>query len=200
MIPRNLLVTTAVLFLLAIGMGAYVLRLRHEEAAAQAQAGEFDKTIPPPAPSAKTQAATLWVAHDDSGTLRAQPVQIAASSDRQERAQELLQALLRIYLARDSPHRLGVGADIHNVYFVDPGLVVINLNSAFANEHTSGVLAETLTITSMIQTLSVNTPGILQAKLLVEGKERETLAGHADLTGFYDVQQVSLLAKQLASP
>jgi hypothetical protein len=36
-------------------------------------------------------------------------------------------------------------------------------------------------------------------KILVDGKERSTLAGHADLSGTYDVSQVSVLAKQLSS-
>jgi hypothetical protein len=34
-------------------------------------------------------------------------------------------------------------------------------------------------------------------KILVEGKERETLAGHADLSGFYDVSAVNQLTAQL---
>jgi hypothetical protein len=36
-------------------------------------------------------------------------------------------------------------------------------------------------------------------KILVDGKERETLSGHADISDFYDVSQVSELAKQLTS-
>jgi hypothetical protein len=34
-------------------------------------------------------------------------------------------------------------------------------------------------------------------KFLVEGKERETLAGHADLMSFYQVSAVHELAKEL---
>jgi hypothetical protein len=34
-------------------------------------------------------------------------------------------------------------------------------------------------------------------KILVGGKERETLAGHADLTGFYDVSAVNQLVGEL---
>jgi hypothetical protein len=33
----------------------------------------------------------------------------------------------------------------------------------------------------------------------VEGKSRDTLAGHADLSDFYDVSQVNLMAAQLQS-
>ena len=34
-------------------------------------------------------------------------------------------------------------------------------------------------------------------KILVEGKQRDTLAGHADLSGFFDVSAVNQLSTQL---
>jgi len=74
---------------------------------------------------------------------------------------------------------------------------VIDLNSAFADTHRSGVLIEELTVTSLIHTISANTPGIARVKILVDGKERDTLAGHADLSSFYDVAAVNQVAAQL---
>ena len=121
------------------------------------------------------------------------------SSGRQQRAEELMRGLLSIYTTRNSPHPLQAGAEVRNVYLVDPGIAVIDLNSAFVDGQTSGVLAEELTVASLIQSLSSNIPGITKVKILVDGKERETLSGHADLSGFYDVSQVSELAKQLTS-
>jgi hypothetical protein len=59
------------------------------------------------------------------------------------------------------------------------------------------VLEEELTIASLIQTLAANIPGILRVKILVEGKERETLAGHADLSATYDTIAVSQLVAQM---
>jgi hypothetical protein len=118
-------------------------------------------------------------------------------SGRQQRAEELLRALLSIYLDKTSPHILGAGADVRSVYLVDPGVAVIDVNSAFADTHRSGVLVEQLTVASLIQTISVNTPNLLRVKILVDGKERETLAGHADLSSYYDVVAVSQLATQL---
>jgi hypothetical protein len=74
---------------------------------------------------------------------------------------------------------------------------VIDINAAFADGHRSGVLEEELTVASLIQTLSANIPGILRVKILVEGQERETLAGHADLAQFFDVSAVNQLTQQL---
>ena len=51
---------------------------------------------------------------------------------------------------------------------------------------------------SLIHTISANTPGILKVKILVDGKDRDTLAGHADLSAFFDVSAVNQLASQLS--
>jgi hypothetical protein len=144
-----------------------------------------------------TERVTLFVAHDDNGTLRAESAQIPLPSGRQQRAEELLRSLLSRYLNPASPHALGTGADFHSIFLVDPGVAVIDLNSAFADTHRSGMLVEELTIASLIHTISANTPGILKVKILVDGKPRETLAGHVDLSSYYDVTAVNQLAAQL---
>jgi hypothetical protein len=66
-----------------------------------------------------------------------------------------------------------------------PQLAVINLTSAFANNHPSGLQAETLTLLSIISTLHLNLPRITQVRFLVDGQLRATLNGHADLTRTY---------------
>jgi spore germination protein GerM len=144
-----------------------------------------------------TERVILFVAHDEDGSLRAESAQIPLPSGRQQRAEELLRALVSLYLDKSSPHVLGSGAEVRSVFLVDPGVAVIDLNSAFADTHRSGVLVEELTVASLIHTISSNTPGILKVKILVDGKERETLAGHADLSAFYDVTAVNQLSTQL---
>ncbi len=63
--------------------------------------------------------------------------------------------------------------------------------------HRSGVLVEELTVASLVETLSANIPGINRVKILVDGKSRDTLAGHVDLTGFFDVGQVNQVVGQM---
>jgi hypothetical protein len=41
-----------------------------------------------------------------------------------------------------------------------------------------------------VKTLAVNVPGIQRVNILVEGKTRDTLAGHTDLTQSFDVLTV----------
>jgi len=195
MIPRHLLIAMAVLLVAVLGLSLYALHMRKVATAAPAISNDARLLAPPI--SGPTERVTLYVAHDDDGSLRAESAQIPLPSGRQQRAEELLRALVSLYLERSSPHVLGSGADVRSVFLVDPGVAVIDLNSAFADTHRSGVLVEELTVASLIHTISANTPGILKVKILVDGKERETLAGHADLSAFYDVTAVNQLAAQL---
>lgn len=197
MTPRQLAIATAILLSLAIGMSLYVWQLRRREVLNPRPTVPAQHVSPPV--SGPTERMTVWVAYDDPGNLRPQSISIPLAAGRQERAQQLMRALLDIYLDKNSPHPVAAGAEVHDVYLVDPGLAVVDVNLAFADGHTSGVLTEELTVVSMIQTLSVNTPGLIRAKILVDGKERETLAGHVDLSGFFDVSQVAALAKQLSA-
>lgn len=196
-IPRHLLISVAVLLIAAALMSSYAWHMRKLVASTEVTATDTRPLAPPIA--GPTERVALFVAHDDDGTLHAQAAEIPMPSGRQERAQELLRALLAIYLDKNSPHVLGSGADVRSVFLVDPGVAVIDLNSAFADTHRSGVLVEELTIASFIHTISVNTPGIVKVRILIDGKERDTLAGHADLSSFYDVNAVNQLVSQLQS-
>jgi hypothetical protein len=197
MIPRHFYIAVSILMIAVLGMGLYAWHMRGRAAATPAAATDTRPVAPPVA--GRTEPVTLFVAYDDIGVLRAQSAQIPMPSVRQERAEELLRALFALYLGKSSPHQLPQGSDIRSVYLVDPGLAVIDVNAAFADGHRSGVLPEELTVASLIQTLSINLPGILKVKILVEGRQRETLAGHADLSNFFDVSAVNQLTSQLQS-
>jgi spore germination protein GerM len=196
MIPRHLVIAVAVLLLALLGTSIYAWHMR--TVATTSAASTDTRPLAPPV-AGPTEQVILFVAYDSDGTLRPQTARIPMPSGRQQRAEELLRALLSLYLDKSSPHVLGPGSDVRSVFLVDPGVAVIDLNAAFADTHRSGVLIEELTVTSLIHTISANTPGILKVKILVDGKERDTLAGHADLTGYYDVTAVNQLATQLQS-
>ena len=195
MIPRHLIIGVAVLLAVTLGMSGYAWRMRDRVDRSELSAANAQPVAPPV--SGAAEQVTLYVAYDDTGVLRLKAVRIPLPAGRQERAAELLHALLNLYLDKFSPHPLGAGSEIRDVYLVDPGLAVIDLNAAFSNGHRSGVLVEELTVVSLVQTLAVNVSGITRVKILVEGKERDTLAGHADLSNFYDVATLTQAAAQL---
>jgi spore germination protein GerM len=194
MIPRHLMFAGVVMLIAVFSLGIYAGRMRGRVTKVETRSDT--RPVAPPA-TGPTESVTLYVAHDDPGILRVQRADVALPAARQQRAEEVLRALLEIDLSKNSPHPLAPGADLRAVYLVTPGIAVIDVNAAFANGHRSGILEEELTVASMIQTLSANIPDILRVKILVEGRDRETLAGHADLSDFYDAGAVSQLASQL---
>jgi spore germination protein GerM len=197
MIPRHLIIGVAILLAAVLGMSIYAMRMRRTAASIPATATD---TRPVAAPVAgPTEQVTLFVAHDEDGSLLSQGARIPLPSGRQQHAEELLRALVTLYVDKASPHVLPPGAEIRSVFLIDPGVAVIDVNSAFADGHRSGVLVEELTIASLIHTISTNIPGILRVKILVNGQERDTLAGHADLADVYDVTAVNQLSAQLRS-
>ncbi len=195
MIPRHLQIALAVLLAAALGLSIYAWHVRKTVAATPVAPVDTRPLAPPV--TGPTEKVVLYVAQDEDGTLRAQPAQIPMPSGRQQRAEELARALISLYLEKNSPHVIGAGTEVRSVFLVDPGVAVIDMNGAFADSHRSGVLVEELTIASLIHTITANTPNILRVKILVDGKQRETLAGHADLSSFYEVAAVDQLASQL---
>lgn len=197
MIPRHLIIGVAILLAAVLGMSIYAMRMRRTAASIPAVSTDKRPIAPPVA--GPTEQVTLFVAHDEDGSLQAQGARIPLPSGRQQHAEELLRALVTLYVDKASPHVLPPGAEIRSVFLIDPGVAVIDVNSAFADGHRSGVLVEELTVASLIHTISTNIPGILRVKILVNGQDRDTLAGHADLADVYDVSAVNQLSAQLQS-
>src|SRR6202163_2421815 len=194
MIPRHLLIGVTALLLLVISMGIYLRQMRRQAVGLESPAASALPVAPPA--SGPTETATLYVADDAAGMLRARAAQIPLPGGRQQRAEELLRALLRIYQQPGATHPLAPASDIRSIYLVDPGAAVIDLNASFADQHRSGILSEQLTVNSLVETLAANVPGIQRVNILVEGKTRETLAGHADLSEWFDVTTIMQPASQ----
>jgi spore germination protein GerM len=195
MISRRLQIVLVVLVVTAVGLGYYALRLRRQAERAQTAASDTRPIAPPV--SGQPESVHLFVADDQDGTIVDRQISLAVPASHSGRALALLRALTASYLESSSVHRLGEGADIRSVYFVSETLAVVDLNAEFANHHRSGGMVEELTIVSLVKTLSAAFPKLAQVRFLVDGKERETLAGHADLTSVYDVSSITELAREL---
>ncbi|HET6843407.1 MAG TPA: GerMN domain-containing protein [Candidatus Angelobacter sp.] len=194
MIPRHLQITIGLLLIGVLISGIYIVRLKHREEAKTAQEAE-DRTLAPPA-EGKQERIRMLVAYDDEHALRWRETSVFMPEDRSLRAREAIKTVLAEYLQKPSPHYLAKGSGIRDVYLMTNGAVVVDTTPEFAEGHPSGILPEELTLISLIETLAANVPNVTRVKFIVDGKERETLAGHADLMSFYDVQTVHELAKE----
>ena len=176
-------------------MSLYLWQLHHHETEHD-KPEQFAQHVTAPV-SGTTEAVTVAIAHDDSGDIRSQAVTILLSDNQQQRAEQVLRHWLSICQTKDASHPLTATAEIREVYLVTPGIAVVDVNSAFADGQTSGVLAEELTVVSLAQTLSINFPGLSGIKILVDGKERDTLAGHFDISTVIRTSDVAQIAKQI---
>ena len=181
---RPIVAMFIVLLLIAGGLGFYAYHLKAKVVAEEHRLAQESQVVVPPA-SGPTTLVTLYVASDQDGGLRRSQVNVALPQERSERARAILRSLLGTYLSPDSPHPIGAGSDVRDVFLLGSNTAVVDTTAGFADSHPSGVLAEELTIASIVSTLNANDPQITRVKILVDGKERDTLAGHADLRRFY---------------
>jgi hypothetical protein len=194
MIPRKLQFAVAVLVLSILAMGFYLIHLKRK--AESIGAAPVAEALTPPV-NGPAEQMTLYLASDADDALRPTTISSALPSDPGERGRLALHTLIARYLQKDSPHPLSAGADVHDVYLLDPASAVVNLNAAFANSHRSGIEVEQLTIFSLVRTLQAQLPHLTRVRFLVDGKARDTLAGHLDLSGWLDVGTVADASKDL---
>jgi len=192
MIPRHFQITIGFLLAAILIIGISLTRVPDQPAALQGvQAGPAAPLV-----GGKQERIRILVAYDDDQALRWRDADAFMPEDRGLRAREALRVVLAQYLQFPSPHPLGKGADIRDVYWIGDDTLVVDTTPQFADSHPSSILAEQLTLTSLIETVNSNVPGIARVKFLINGQERETLAGHVDLTSFYDTAAVHQLAKE----
>ena len=202
MIPRYQKVVFLLLLVVSIAMAAVLVRLR-ERAHDRLLKGEdiAPTTAPVVAPA---EQATLLVASDADESLVSVERSLPLPKDEGARARALLEKLFDLYASADSTHPVpGVPRAVEQVFLLpidgksgSKGLLaVVNLASAFADGHPSGIEAETLTVESICGTLHANLPQIAQVRFLVNGQPRATLAGHADLSRTYLTAEVAAGSK-----
>lgn len=194
MIPRHFQIAMALLLLAILLSGIYIISLRRREEAASLQ--NLQAAPATPLLEGKQERIRVLVAYDDDQALRWRDTDVFMPADRSLRARAVLRAVLAQYLQSPSPHPLGKGADIKTVYLINNDTMIVDTTSQFADAHPPGILLEEFTIASLIETLTANVPGVTKVKFLVNGQERETLAGHVDLMSFYQTSAVDELAKE----
>ena len=123
-------------------------------------------------------AARLFAAGAD-GLLHAREVELPALPTTRSRAQALVQKIV------EESGTFPENVQVLDVFVSGRGVAVINFTLDLLEGHSGGLHAEELTVYSLSHTLVESLPAIGEVRLLVEGQETETLAGHLDLrSGF----------------
>lgn len=198
MIPRYQKILLVILLIASAGMGFKLWQLRGR-AHKSLLTGESSAPTAAPVVTPAEQA-TLVAANDTDNSLVPQVHSLPLPADPGSRARAILGKLLDLYAAPGATHPVGGGApSVAQVYFLPaPGaknkedqLAVVDLTAAFAASHPAGLETESLTVLSICATIHANLPSVSEVRFLIDGQQRPTLAGHADLTRTYLTSEVT---------
>jgi len=190
---RNLKIALAILSV-AVVVGLFSLRSLKtrvnrlaENEASEEQARREVVAPPITTPTDVTSTASIfWASETAPEQLAPVQAQIALSSDPAMRGKQVIQALIA---SPPSPAQRTLPADVTLLafYVVPDGTAIADFSDALSAETPSGILSEELTVNSIAQTLAANVPSLRRLKILMHGQEVEALAGHVDLTGYFDL-------------
>jgi len=122
---------------------------------------------------------TLLFLSEDSESLVPEEREIAADVPAVEARQivaELIRGSQTGFLSAIPPE-----TKLIQVYLDKEGTAFVDLSREFADRHPSGSSAEIATVYAVVDSLALNLKAVKKVFLLIDGEERETLAGHITL-------------------
>jgi hypothetical protein len=146
----------------------------------------FDYIYPPTAgqnTAAKRkekQEATLFFSDANERFLVPEKRFVPKEKEPQAQGLEIVKALLagsKTGLVNTFPEK----TDLQDVKLEGSDTLVVNFRESLVVNHPGGSAAEMATVYSLTNTLTTNVPGIKKVRILIGGKERESLKGHIGL-------------------
>jgi Sporulation and spore germination len=188
---RNLKIVLGILSV-AVLVGLISLRGLHRRMAGLAESQSSDEVarreVLAPQISTSTdvkgEAKIFWAAGED----RVAPtvVDLPLSAEPAIRGKQVLQALIANPTTAEQRTISGDTA-LLAFYILPDGTAIADFSTPLSSETPSGIESEQLVVDSISRTLESNVPSTRRLKILINGQEADTLAGHVDLTGFFDL-------------
>jgi hypothetical protein len=154
----------------------------------------FDYIYPPASGKYTTakkkdkQEVTLFFSDANERFLVPEKRFISREKEPDEQAAEMVKALVagsKTGLVGTFPEK----AELQSVKMEGGDMLIVSFRESLAANHPGGSAAEMATIYSLTNTLTVNIPVIKRVKILIEGKERESLKGHIGLKNPFTINQ-----------
>lgn len=154
----------------------------------------FDYIYPPAsgkytaAKKKEKQEVTLFFSDANERFLIPEKRYIPKEKDPEGQAEEMVKALLagsKTGLIDTFPEK----TELQSVKAEGGDTLLVNFRESLVMNHPGGSAAEMATIYSLTNTLTVNIPAIKKVKILIEGKERESLKGHVGLKNPFTINQ-----------
>jgi spore germination protein GerM len=125
---------------------------------------------------------TLFFSDQEGEFLVGEKRSIAKREDLEKEAREIILELTRGPRGKLIP-TLPPQTKLLAFELDEGGLAKVSFNKALSKDHPGGSSAEMMTVFSIVNSLAFNFPRVKRVRILVEGKEIETIAGHLSLRG-----------------
>jgi hypothetical protein len=199
---RQFKITLAIL-LMGVAIGAIYFRGLHREILRFAHLERSEEqarrevTRPPVTAPAdrKFKTQIFWASLSSPGTLEPVEVELPQTDEPSERARLALDTLIA---SPPDPEQRTLPAEtlLLEFYLLADGTAIADFSDALANKTPSGISSEMLAVDSIARTVRAAVPTARRLKILVQGQEVETLAGHVDLSGNFDLAGAPQTAPQ----
>jgi len=130
---------------------------------------------PPPLKAVK-----LCFAGPDGNYLSLEERKIILREEPNAQIKDVLKELIRGPENKDLSSILPNETEVRAVYLRNQDIYV-DFSSSLSENHPGGSTGELLTVYSIVNTLLLNFPSYTRVQILIQGKPRETLAGHIDI-------------------
>lgn len=163
-----------------------VLRLERQEQTEEVARREVIRPIAEGREAKKEMVPIYWLSEDDPGQLSAVQISLPLGTDPAERARVALESLIT---GAPTPEQrpLPLDTSLLAFYFLEDGTAVADFSEELSHQLPSGISTEQLALDAITRTLHAAVPQVRRLRILIDGQEAETLAGHVDLSGAFDL-------------
>ena len=184
--PNSRILLGLFLLILAIGVGGFLLgRTFAPRAPALHPSPIQDGSVATPT----TRMIRLFFAVSDADVLQEEERAIPRAASSVEEAKRTVEELIKGPAKgpeSDLEPTIPPGVQLRQIYIDGKGIAYVDFSRDLQRNHSGGSVGELLTIYSIVDTLTANFDEIVKVKILVEGSEILTLAGHIDTRHPFD--------------
>ena len=122
----------------------------------------------------------LYFAYKEVAFLASEERVMVQPEDTIEFGKSIIDALIK-GPKKDYMRTIPIGTALRAFYITSTGTAFVDLTQNARDNHPGGSNSEMLTVYSIVNSLVLNIPEVKSVKLLIEGRESMTLAGHVDI-------------------
>ena len=175
---RHIVYAVVALLIITGGIGVWVFSQLHQKSP---QPIRDDQRVPKSGTLKQNKSiAHLYFADKDNKFLISEERTLSHTDDPTNLSCKIIEGLIKgpsQRLARTIP----ADTTLLALYITEAGICYVDLSAEVREKHPGGVRTELLTLYSIVNSLVLNVAEIQAVKVLIDGQETMTLAGHIDL-------------------